>query len=1285
MGNDQFVLPFQAYDGKKPYIFASYDPRDWMKVFPDLLSLYSLGFRIWYDENQGQNHQWSADVIRAVGRASFIIVFVSSHVAQNMDIHSEIRMAYNRRIPFLVALLDDTVIPGTIGDILYQQRLVRRFEISRDAFAEEAFAIIPRKLKDSMIVPPNTTEEHYDTIFTRAMGSSVSAQSVPHWAAAPGGPSPAAPAAGMGSGGMGAGGSMAAGGMAAVGNMAAVAGMAGAAQAAGQAAAQAMRGAQAWNDADAFNTAPSEYEAYAQSQRMQPAQQPAHNLRPAEQRFDPNQAYRQPAMQAQQQQQAQMYMQNQMPGQPGMYPQQGQPMPGQAQMMQQPPYQPSPMQPGYAPVPQNDGWYMSQPSPMQQTPGAYPYAQGYGVNPAQPYNPYYGKTPDAGYGYNPYMTPSYGIMDPTGRAGNPYWSGIANKMPWGGAMGLGAYSPYSNAAAAPFEDVFQRFVNNAYGALNANMNPYMPGSYPGAYGAGAMGMPMGAYGAAPYSAGMNQMPPVPQPLRYDMQSPYGAPGAIPYGMQAMAGQPSPLGYAQPSPYGMPQPGYVPQPSPYEVVRGPQPMPAPGYAPQQPTPAPQAQPEYTPPPAQAFTPPAQTPMTPPMAAEQTPPPAQQPPAQQPPPAQTSYPNANAQPMSEARDNAWPASQAPHTNTPYAFEAPNTGKAFEDDTTYAPSGFEADPGSQGFPKYPRTANASDAWDRTASMRDAGGFEPVPATGQSQGFRADRTGTFAMPSAFEPMEGTADRSFSSSRDFAGYEDNFRGPKTVFPPQLASPGSGDRTVQADEPFSPYGATEQNAGFGLAGFSESDTSRSTFQGGRQASYLEPYRGASNYEYSPAGETGYGKQQPEAQPFDMGAREPFSFTQTPPPRDDVGRGADQGSSISVDLVGHPQRSWISSLILACLLILSIFQFANAALTSQSVPVPLLATYAIGGVLVLLSLRFPYEHLKQLPSLWAVVSLAFLSLPFLFLDNDPTLQDARVIRIGAQAIPTGIMAVSFFCLYVASALSSQKKPSIWTYFLVNLLFCALVLGLSFQPRMSVGLILIVAFGIFYLAIGKLKYMWPGLLGGLVVIAAYFFFRFGGQNGVKYVTDMVTLQDPEGASYRIFQSISTMAEGGLLGTFGQGGNIPLPGALTGFSLATIGKNFGLWGMTLVIAVQTTIQLFMVRVSQDDESCSGYLAGILGCIFCVMSLLGMGCVMGLLPSMGEGLPLLTSDSELVLFGFFTCGVSMYAAKHNPELAESQGQLFRRTSIWRKLLMAAFLIFSVVILVQMFINVLA
>jgi hypothetical protein len=136
-------LPFEAYTGEKPFVFASYAHKDGRLVFPELRALHEKGLRIWYDEGIDPGNEWPEEIANALQRASFFIVFISRSAVESRNVKKEINFALNKgKLPLAIHIEDTELPPGLalqLGDI----QAIMKWRMTAEHYARKLAASLP--------------------------------------------------------------------------------------------------------------------------------------------------------------------------------------------------------------------------------------------------------------------------------------------------------------------------------------------------------------------------------------------------------------------------------------------------------------------------------------------------------------------------------------------------------------------------------------------------------------------------------------------------------------------------------------------------------------------------------------------------------------------------------------------------------------------------------------------------------------------------------------------------------------------------------------------------------------------------------------------------------------------------------------------------------------------------------------------------------------------------------------------------------------------------------------
>jgi cell division protein FtsW len=136
-----------------------------------------------------------------------------------------------------------------------------------------------------------------------------------------------------------------------------------------------------------------------------------------------------------------------------------------------------------------------------------------------------------------------------------------------------------------------------------------------------------------------------------------------------------------------------------------------------------------------------------------------------------------------------------------------------------------------------------------------------------------------------------------------------------------------------------------------------------------------------------------------------------------------------------------------------------------------------------------------------------------------------------------------------------------------------------------------------------------------------------------------KDPTGIGYHIIHSFLAFGSGGLLGAgLGNGKQklFYLPEPHTDFALSVAGEEFGFVGIAAIIILFGILIIRGLMVSLNARDIySSYLALGLTCMIGLQVVVNMGVVMGLLPTKGLTLPLISYGGSSLVLNLFAIGI--------------------------------------------------
>jgi cell division protein FtsW (lipid II flippase) len=184
-----------------------------------------------------------------------------------------------------------------------------------------------------------------------------------------------------------------------------------------------------------------------------------------------------------------------------------------------------------------------------------------------------------------------------------------------------------------------------------------------------------------------------------------------------------------------------------------------------------------------------------------------------------------------------------------------------------------------------------------------------------------------------------------------------------------------------------------------------------------------------------------------------------------------------------------------------------------------------------------------------------------------------------------------------------------------------------------------FGVFvamlYLASGRWEYVAVGLV--LLALGAVLGYQLFDVVRLRVQAWWNPWADPSGRSYQIVQSLIAMSAGGLFGAGpGLGAPTLIPVAHSDFIFAALAEEWGLLGVLAMTALLAAVVLRALRIAAGAPGAFGQLlAGGLGILLGLQTLLIMGGVVKLLPLTGLTVPFVSYGGSSLVSAFCLIGV--------------------------------------------------
>ena len=317
-------------------------------------------------------------------------------------------------------------------------------------------------------------------------------------------------------------------------------------------------------------------------------------------------------------------------------------------------------------------------------------------------------------------------------------------------------------------------------------------------------------------------------------------------------------------------------------------------------------------------------------------------------------------------------------------------------------------------------------------------------------------------------------------------------------------------------------------------------------------------------------------------------------------------------------------------------------------------WAVIGLAVLaVAMRVDYRTYRNDTFVWALIGLVSVTLVAV-LFSSPVNGTRRWFGFGGLGIQPSELAKLVCVLFTALVLERRMhridEPS-YSLLPIGIVIGAMVTLILLQPDFgtAVSLVMIVAIMIFaaglhyrYL-VGALLVMAPAIY--LVLVSAPYRRR-------RLLAFWDPWADPLGDGFQIIQSLIAVGTGGVFGRGLMEGVqklFYLPAPHTDFIFAVIGEELGLVGATATLACFCLIAWRGLRITmRAPDSFGSFVALGLTTMIVVQAFVNMSVVLGLMPTKGIPLPLVSAGGSSLVVSLLGMGVLLNISQH--ESAEAR-----------------------------------
>ena len=350
--------------------------------------------------------------------------------------------------------------------------------------------------------------------------------------------------------------------------------------------------------------------------------------------------------------------------------------------------------------------------------------------------------------------------------------------------------------------------------------------------------------------------------------------------------------------------------------------------------------------------------------------------------------------------------------------------------------------------------------------------------------------------------------------------------------------------------------------------------------------------------------------------------------------------------------FLATLALVCVSVVMVYS-ASAVLALERFQQPYLFVtkqlmWAMLGIAVLsLVMRIDYRTYRNETLIWALLgSVGLLLVAVLF--SAPINGSRRWFSIGPLGIQPSELAKIVAILFTAMILERRMhRVNELKYSLlpIGIVVGALVGLILIEPDLGTAVSLLAVVGLMIFVAGlSYRYIIGAVL--LALPALYVLVWSADYRRRRLLAFMDPWADPLGDGFQIIQSMIAIGTGGVTGKGLMGGVqklFYLPEPHTDFIFAVISEELGLAGATLIVACFCVIAWRGLRAATHAPDAFGaFLAIGLTMMIVLQAFVNISVVMGLLPTKGITLPLVSNGGSSLLVNLLAMGVLLNISQH-------------------------------------------
>ena len=309
--------------------------------------------------------------------------------------------------------------------------------------------------------------------------------------------------------------------------------------------------------------------------------------------------------------------------------------------------------------------------------------------------------------------------------------------------------------------------------------------------------------------------------------------------------------------------------------------------------------------------------------------------------------------------------------------------------------------------------------------------------------------------------------------------------------------------------------------------------------------------------------------------------------------------------------------------------------------------AIGVAVLSIVMRVDYRTYRNDRLIWIFLAIVtFMLVAVLF--ARPINGTRRWFGVGGFGIQPSELAKLAAILFTALILERRRhriNEVQYSLLPIGMIVGGLVGLILLEPDFGTAVSLLVVIGVMVFAAGiSYRYMFGAAM--LALPALYVILMQADYRRRRLLTFMDPWADPLGDGFQIIQSLIAVGTGGVFGKGLMSGVqklFYLPEPFTDFIFAVISEETGLIGASMVVMCFCVIAWRGLRTSmRAPDSFGAFLALGITMMLVLQAFVNISVVLGLLPTKGIPLPLVSNGGSSMLINLLAVGVLLNISQH-------------------------------------------